>query len=114
MKNALKYAVLGLGPIVLIVGLLYSCSGGGDDYNTRNMYNVVTGEKVTVEDPGVIPFPDSQNRRSLYPFKVDETGREVIWPPHYQDRLRTEAESGRFGYTKDSVKVDWETMELRP
>lgn len=81
MKNALKYAVLALGPIVLIVGIVMFISGGNKNglADSALFYNVYTGEsqRISIREAGRSVLADDQGRRCRF-IVVGEDGNTNV------------------------------------
>lgn len=96
MKNAMKYAVLALGPIVLAVGLWWSFRDTSPISSRHAFVNVLTGEVVEKRKGsyGVIPLRDDEGRPALWPaFRNDEGVWEIGEPfrPGLVSRIRSGA-----------------------
>lgn len=115
MKAALKYAVLGLAPIVLVVGIVYTLSNSGNDLaKSIEYYNVLTGDRVTFgvgdEGAGASVMKDDQGRSVLFRLVEDENGNEVI-PGRDRVVLTRMIEAGTV--SADDLKIDIATFRVR-
>ena len=92
MTKNVKYGIIGLGPIVLIAGILFMVLGGEKSgvASRFTFYDVVTGESFTASrtDPRVriVPAPNADGERTIYPLSRDEDGRWIV-QPHYHRHL---------------------------
>ncbi|GAB4522419.1 MAG: hypothetical protein Tsb0013_25100 [Phycisphaerales bacterium] len=119
MKNVAKYAVLALGPIALIVGLVVVFSGGTPGVSDSVLYyNIITGEteRMSISEAGVSVRKDDQGRRVMF-IVVGEDGNTNVKPgePMYikeQDHVTFDLFVERGEFTLDEVKVDPETYMI--
>ena len=120
MKNAAKYAVLALGPIILIVGILITINSGKDNLaGSVLFYNIITGdtERVSIDKVGTSVLKDDQNRRVRF-IVVGEGDVGTSVPPgetmfiKEQDRPTFDLFLANGEFTLDEVKVDPETYQI--
>ena len=119
MKNVAKYAVLALGPIALVVGLVIAFSGGSPQLaNSVLYYNVITGEsdRISMSNAGTSVRSDDQRRRVMF-IVVDEDGNTDVQPgePMYireRDRATFDLFVERGEFTLDEAKVNPETYMI--
>lgn len=120
MKQGLKYAVLALGPIVLIAGILWSISGGNDGVaSSMTYYNVITGEteKISTGTAGVSVRFDDDGRQSMFVI-VDADGELASGSDEsvfIRDRDRSVFDKlvAEGKLSLDEVKVDPDTYQIR-
>jgi hypothetical protein len=119
MKNALKYAVLALGPIILIVGIVLTLSGGkegiADSVLVVNLYTLES-DRIPVGDMGRSVLADDQGRRVRFMVEGEDGGADVS--PGEPMFIR---ESDRYTFDKyvregkidaEQAKVDPETYRI--
>jgi len=109
--KAVKYILLGLAPLVLIVGLVFYMSGSGDGKarisSTVTLCDVATGELVTLDRKDVIVIPTANKRdgkRTLFPISENDDGTMVI-DGRFHDMLRELAKS-------EKLAVDTKTFAV--
>ena len=121
MKQGLKYAILAIGPIALVAGIIFSMRGGPQLADTVTFVNIYTGEtqRVSMSDAPIEP-------------QFDDQGRPASFIAIAEDRSKTFGESDRIfirersreairGYIAEGkidpeqVIIDLDTFEvLRP
>jgi len=114
MPKWLKYALLVLGPVVLVASIIYSMSGSKstvpDDYVFAD---VVTGEIVIKKKGTFASFPvkNKEGKRTLFPVEKQPDGSYLIIA-EYRDALTPLLQSG--DVTKEQLKVDMQSFKISP
>lgn len=103
-----KYAIIGLAPLVLIIGVWSSLNSGGGKFPDSYMFvDIQTGELVTLRRSEIKSIPEKNSRDgtfTLFPVSLNPEGKYQI-EERYQEGLRSLAE------TQD-LKIDTETFEV--
>ena len=108
--KALKTAIIILGPIVLIAGIIYVAffSNKGPLPNTVTLADITTGEIVrkSRDSFNTLPANNDEGQAVLYPvYQNEETGEY-----YFGDRLRALFE--QMAREGQDIKVDLETMRV--
>lgn len=112
MPKWLKYALLALGPIVLVAGIVYSMKGKGSTVPDTYMFaDVTTGEIVTLKKGSYASFPvkNKDGKRALFPVSKQPDGTYVV-TERYREALTSMTQSGALN--KDELKVDLKTYRV--
>lgn len=112
MPKWLKYALLVLGPVVLVASIIYSLSGTKSTVPNSYVFgDVVTGEIVVKKKGSFASFPvkNSEGKRTLFPVEKQSDGSYVIIA-EYRDALTPLLASG--DVTKEQLKVDMQTFKI--
>lgn len=112
MKSALKYAVLGLAPIVLIIGIVYALNSGGTKMaSSVEYFNVLTGERerVSIENAGASVRKDDQGRKVLFRLETNDAGDEFIIG---RDRIVLTRQIDDGTLSPEDLKLDISTFQI--
>ncbi len=103
----LKIALIIVGPLVLIAGILLSLGGGGVGLSSRVMLvDVTTGETRSVSQSSIkmLPAPNDAGVMALFPVVKNEAGHYVI-PDRYREAVAQLAKA-------HSLRVDPESLTV--
>lgn len=112
MPKWLKYALLVLGPIVLVGGIVMSLSGKGSPVPSDYVFvDVTTGEIVTLKKGNFASFPvkNKEGKRALFPVTKEADGGYVV-TERYRSALNDMTQSGALD--KAQLKVDLQTYRI--
>lgn len=79
--KAAKIAIIVIAPIILIIGLVMTFSGGGKGIPGRLTYvDVATGETLRRDPQSFIALPgkNSEGQRAIFPVEKNDAGELVI------------------------------------
>lgn len=111
MPKWLKYALLVLGPVVLVVSIVLSLSKGSTVPDQYTFGDVTTGEIVTLKKGSFASFPvkNKEGKRTLFPVTKEPDGTYVV-TERYRDALSSMTQSGTI--PKEQLKVDLQTYRI--
>jgi hypothetical protein len=112
MPKWLKYALLVLGPVVLVAGIIYSLSGKSSPVPDQYVFgDVMTGEIVTLKKGSFASFPvkNKEGKRTLFPVTKQPDGSYVV-TERYREALTSMTQSGTI--PKDQLKVDLQSYRI--
>ncbi|TVQ61189.1 MAG: hypothetical protein EA379_06730 [Phycisphaerales bacterium] len=111
MKKPVKIALLILGPLALVMGGAYvllnrTQSGVASQFT---YFDVVTGERFNASRTDrrvwVVPAPNADGERSIYPLTRDDEGQWIIQPHYHSNLLESFAEDERLLVDLDTFRV---------
>lgn len=114
MPKWLKYALLVLGPVVLVAALLWTSTRGGPKVPTWYTFvDITTGEVLRKhkDDFASIPIKNAEGKRVIFPAIKQDDGSYVL-NDRYRDSLDWLLRDKIV--TKEQLKIDVETLKVLP
>ncbi len=90
-----------------------SLSGGGSQLpGSKRLVNILTGEvsSMDTENLSVIPYPDADGRRVLYPATRDEAGNWIV-PEQFRVRIAEQLDKNVF--SESELAIDLNTFAIQ-